>query len=176
MISLRFSGDFPLWLCLVTALTIVVLSWRYYRREVRDISARLRWLLPLLRSLALLLILMILSGPILHHRQIIGEPGRLTILLDASRSMELKDQHLADEQRVKIARQLGWLTQDQTSTGDPAVASALEMLNNTPRWQRVAMALAWDAERNHRSPSSRAISWADTKRIFDASCMFILRR
>ncbi len=145
MISLRFSGDFPLWLCLVTALTIVVLSWRYYRREVRDISARLRWLLPLLRSLALLLILMILSGPILHHRQIIGEPGRLTILLDASRSMELKDQHLADEQRVKIARQLGWLTQDQTSTGDPAVASALEMLNNTPRWQRVAMALGGEA-------------------------------
>ena len=42
--------------------------------------------------------------------------------------------------------------------------------------RRAAMAFACDALRSQRSPSSSAMSCAEMKRIFEASCMFILRR
>ena len=38
------------------------------------------------------------------------------------------------------------------------------------------MALECEALRSHRSPSSSAMSWAETNRIFDDSCMLSLRR
>ena len=48
--------------------------------------------------------------------------------------------------------------------------------STTAPLNRAAIAFACDAERFQTSPSSSAISCADTNLIFDASCMFILRR
>ena len=45
-----------------------------------------------------------------------------------------------------------------------------------PASSRRAIALAWRALRSHRSPASSASNWAETKRIFDASCIADLRR
>ncbi|MCP4854832.1 MAG: hypothetical protein GY903_10110, partial [Fuerstiella sp.] len=55
MTSLRFVGDLSLWLGLLLALLVAVMSWRYYHRESFDLPARLKWLLPLLRSVAFFL-------------------------------------------------------------------------------------------------------------------------
>lgn len=141
MMSLRFSGMVSPWTGLLLAVVCAVLCWRYYKRDVRELRNRLRWLLPLLRCLALVMILLILCGPILHHRTIVGEPGRLTIYLDGSRSMELRDEQLSEEQRIVLAQRLNWLSEDQTDPGSEAVQSALVMVDQTPRWQRVATAL-----------------------------------
>ena len=89
MTSLRFVGDLPLWL---------------------DLPRRLKWLLPLLRSLAFFLGIMVLTGPVLHHRTIIGQLGRVKIYLDASRSMTMQDRHMSIGRKLLIAEQLGWIT------------------------------------------------------------------
>lgn len=109
MTNLRFVGDIPLWLGLVLALVVCVLSWRYYTRESFDLSDRLRWVLPLLRSLAFFLGIMILTGPVLHHRKEIGELGRVKIFVDASQSMGILDRHMPDSRKLLIAEQQGWL-------------------------------------------------------------------
>ncbi|HRA86609.1 MAG TPA: VWA domain-containing protein [Planctomycetaceae bacterium] len=110
MTSLRFVGDVPLWLGLLLAFIVCTLSWLYYSRESFDLPRRLKWFLPLLRSLAFFLGIMILTGPVLHHRTIIGELGRVKIYLDASRSMTMQDRHMSIGRKLLIAEQLGWIT------------------------------------------------------------------
>ena len=51
MTTLRFVGDLPLWLGLLLAAVVAIMAWRYYRRESFELPHRLRWFLPLLRSL-----------------------------------------------------------------------------------------------------------------------------
>lgn len=113
MTNLRFVGEFPLWLGLLLSLIVCVLSWRYYLQESFDLPDRLRWVLPLLRSLAFLLGILILTGPVLHHRSVIGELGHVKIYVDASQSMGLLDRHISDGRKLLIAQQQGWLEPDR---------------------------------------------------------------
>ena len=110
MTSLRFVGDLPLWLGLVLALIVCAMSWAYYSRESFELPRRLKWFLPLLRSLAFFLGIMILAGPVLHHRTIIGELSKVKIYLDTSRSMTMQDRHMSPGRKLMIAEQLGWIT------------------------------------------------------------------
>ena len=139
--SLQFNGLLPLWLGLSLAVIMSLLSFRYYRRETRTLSDRLRWLLPSLRSAAFLLTVLVLAGPVLHHRTIVGEPGRLDLYLDGSASMQLTDGHMAAERRLAAAISHGWLDPSQTNPDDPAVRAAIAMFDQTPRWQRLEQAL-----------------------------------
>lgn len=110
MTTLRFVGDVPLWAGLLAALIVCVLSWRYYSRESFDLPRRLRWLLPLLRSSAFLLGILVLTGPVLHHRLILGELGRVKIYVDDSRSMTMQDRHMSTGRKLLVAEQLGWIS------------------------------------------------------------------
>ncbi len=110
MTTLRFVGDVPLWAGLLAALVVCVLSWRYYSRESFGLPRRLRWLLPLLRSSAFLLGILVLTGPVLHHRLILGELGRVKIYVDDSRSMTMQDRHMSTGRKLLVAEQLGWIS------------------------------------------------------------------
>ena len=110
MTTLQFVGDVPLWLGLVAAAIVCFLSWRYYSRESFHLPGRLKWLLPMMRSLAFLLGIMVLTGPVLHHRTTIGELGKVKIYLDASRSMTMHDRHMTTGRKLLIAEQLGWIS------------------------------------------------------------------
>jgi hypothetical protein len=109
MTSVRFAGELPLWLGLCLAILVAALSWRYYRRESFELSPRLKWFLPLLRSAAFFLAVMVLVGPVLRHRQVIGELGQVKIYLDASESMTMQDRHMSTGRKLLIGEQLGWL-------------------------------------------------------------------
>ena len=109
MTSVRFAGELPMWLGLCLAVVVAVLSWRYYRRESFELSDWLKWFLPLLRSLAFFLGVMVLTGPVLRHRQVIGELGQVKIYFDASESMTMQDRHMSTGRKLLIAEQLGWL-------------------------------------------------------------------
>ena len=109
MTSIRFIGDLPAWAGLLLALLAGLAAWRYYGRESHDLPGRLRWVLPLLRAVAVFLVVMILTGPILHHRRVIGQLGRLMVFLDTSQSMEATDSHMPVARKLLIARRLGWL-------------------------------------------------------------------
>ena len=117
MTKLKFVGDLPLWTGLLLALLVVVMSWRYYRRETSELSGRLRWWLPTLRSFAFLLGVLVLTQPVLQHRKVIGELGNVRIYIDASQSMGLLDRHLGVDRKLLIAEQQGWLEPGTVDTG-----------------------------------------------------------
>ncbi len=125
MTSIRFIGDVPLWLGLVLSLVVGVLSWRYYRRESFNLPPRLKWLLPMLRASAFFLGIMILTGPVLHHRKTIGEPGRVKIYVDLSESMTMLDQHMPTIRKLRIAKELGWLNAEEIKTEKLDLAESL---------------------------------------------------
>ena len=82
--SVKFLGGLNPWLGILLALGLAAAAWFLYRRETRDRPDRLRWLLPLLRSLAVFLIVLVLTGPVLHHEKVIRELGRLFVFIDGS--------------------------------------------------------------------------------------------
>ena len=108
MTSLRFIGDLALWQGLLLALAVAALSWWLYWRETRALNGVARLLLPTLRSSAIVLALLVLTAPVLHHRYREGEPGRLRFLIDSSRSMSVVDRQFDNELKLEIARSLAW--------------------------------------------------------------------
>lgn len=156
MTSLRFVGDLPVWWGLALALVVAVLSWRYYRRESFELTSMQRWLLPSLRAGAFFLGIMTFTGPVLHHRETIGELGKVQIYVDASASMDLNDPHMSIDRKLRIAERLGWLgageaeraisrveesATNQAPISEEATAAALAIFDETPRLRRAELAL-----------------------------------
>jgi hypothetical protein len=112
MMSLRFVGDLPVWTGLLLAVVAGMLAWRYYLRERDDLPAALRVLLPLLRSGAIFLAVMILTGPVLRVRTTTGTLGQVCLVLDATQSMAMHDSHMSLMRKVRVAEQLDWLPRD----------------------------------------------------------------
>ena len=131
----RFVGDLPVWAGLLLAFLAGLAAWRYYRRESHDLPGRLRWVLPLLRAVAFFLVVMILTGPILHHRRVIGQLGRVMVFLDTSQSMEATDSHMPVARKLLIARRLGWLPSGHVDT------TIWEMADRLARARRDATAV-----------------------------------
>jgi hypothetical protein len=123
--SIRFVGDLPLWAGLLAAVIAGLGAWRFYRRESYDLPGRLRWALPALRTAAIVLTVMILAGPVLHHRRVIGQLGRVLIFCDASQSMSVADPHMPPARKLLVARQQGWLPPGEVDLSLPAMADRL---------------------------------------------------
>src|SRR5688500_13684354 len=122
MTSVRFIGDVALWQGALLGLMIAALSWWLYWRESRGLHGVARWLLPTLRAAAILLSLLVLTAPVLHHRYREGEPGRLRFLIDGSRSMSISDPQLDESLKLKIAHALGWSDADSSGPSNGAAS------------------------------------------------------
>jgi hypothetical protein len=125
MTSLRFVGDLSIWPGLFLALLVAVMSWRFYNRESFDLPPRLRIILPLLRSSAFFLGIMVLTGPVLHHRTTIGEPGKVRIYLDASQSMTMLDPQMSIGRKLLAAQELNWLKAGTVDTSLLTIANGV---------------------------------------------------
>ena len=90
--NLRFMGDWKPWVGAAVGLALAGMAWALYRRETRTNLTRLRWALPLLRVVVIFLAVLMLTGPVLHHRKVVGERGRVLVFVDASKSMTLTDE------------------------------------------------------------------------------------
>ncbi|MFP6887898.1 MAG: hypothetical protein VB997_10060 [Opitutales bacterium] len=112
--SLHFAGDLEVWQGLLLALALGALAWWLYRLETRKgTGAPLNWLLPLLRGAAVTLIVLILVGPTVRLETEKGQRGRVTIFVDASESMSIKDEGMSAGRKLLIAERQGWLPADQ---------------------------------------------------------------
>ena len=136
MTELRFIGEWQLWLGVSVAAALAALSARLYWRETRRRVDALRWLLPLLRALAVFLLVLMLTGPVLNHRKIVGELAHVLLFVDASESMAFTDEQMETPRKLFIAQQLGWLPADKF---DVSLKRAAERL-------RVAQQLATAAK------------------------------
>ncbi len=123
--TLRWVGDWPWWAGVSAAVTLGVLVVMLYRRDVAGNSRALRFSLPLLRALAVVMIVLMLSGPVLHHRSVVGTLARLIVCIDASESMQLTDSAMESGRKISIVRRLGLLDGAQTSLELPTAAEKL---------------------------------------------------
>jgi len=132
---LRLNGDWSLVATLVVSLGLAGLAWWLYWRESRTRKGVLRWLLPTLRSLAILWLLLMLAGPVLHHRQVIGELARVMFFVDVSQSMSVTDQQMPASRKLLYAQQAGWLPPGKLDTvlvdGAEALARAKRHITGT---------------------------------------------
>jgi len=110
--TLRFVGDWPWWFGVAGAVALAVAAFLVYRRDVRVLATGGRWLLPTLRATAVALLVLMLSGPVLHHRKTLGELSVLQLYVDGSKSMALPDPTMGDARKILAAQRIGLLTND----------------------------------------------------------------
>jgi uncharacterized membrane protein len=91
MSSLQWMNNWLAGAGLFVVTFVAALAWWYYHRESRSLASPYSWLLPTLKSLAILLLLLTFLEPVWHQRIQQGEPGSVTFLLDASQSMTIAD-------------------------------------------------------------------------------------
>src|SRR5262245_23487640 len=152
--NLRFMGDWNPCVGAGVALALAGLAWALYRRETRTNTTRLRWLLPVIRMAVVFLAILMLTGPVLHHRKVVGERGRVLVFVDASQSMKLSDEPMEASRKLLAARRLGWLPAEALDTQLAESADALVRArratageNADPaRWREAAKAFATEAE------------------------------
>lgn len=96
-------------------MTFATIAWWLYRRETRSLSSRNSWLLPLLRSLAIFLLMLTFLEPVIHHRVRQGNPGRITFLIDGSKSMSILDdpQAAVGQPRARFDRAVNLLLRNE---------------------------------------------------------------
>jgi len=123
--SLRFVGDWPWWAGLGAALVLGTAAWLLYRRETHGVRWWLRVLLPTLRALAVVMIVLMLSGPVLHHRKVIGQLSRLLLFVDGSKSMGLTDPSMDAGRKILILQRLGLWRSDAVKMDLPKAGEAL---------------------------------------------------
>ena len=107
--TLRFVGDWPWWAGGGAALVLGSAAWLLYRRDALPEKTWVRTLLPSLRALSVMMMVLMLSGPVLHHRKVIGQLSRLLLFIDGSRSMELTDATMDLGRKIPILERLGLL-------------------------------------------------------------------
>ena len=123
--TLRFVGGWPWWAGLLLAVVVGAAAWLLYRRETRLLQPWVKVLLPALRVLAVMLIVLMLSGPILHHRKTIGQLSRLWLFVDGSQSMALADPSMDAGRKIAILQRLGLLREDAVKMDLPRASAAL---------------------------------------------------
>lgn len=144
--DLRFLGDWAVWAVLATALLLAGAAWWLYRRETRAQPGRAAGVLPWLRAAAVFFIVLMLAGPVLHHRRVIGELARVMVFVDSSKSMSVTDEFMDAARKVRVARAYHLLDGDAAKTNQPVTAetlsnetvrAAIQKFDSLPRWQRL---------------------------------------
>lgn len=90
--TLRFTGDYPVITVWLMALGLAALMWLLYRRELRFVGSTWGWVPAALRSVAVFLLVLALSGPMMRRETTQRQLGRVVLAVDTSASMKLEDE------------------------------------------------------------------------------------
>ena len=116
MSTLRFAGDLSPIFVAGLAVAAAVFVMLLYLRESRRLPMPYAYLLPALRASAVVLVILILTGPVWHRRQDVGELGRVVFAVDASESMSMTDSSQS-ESPIRLERALRMLSGDDQNPG-----------------------------------------------------------
>lgn len=112
-IRLLWSGEWSLWETMLGGAFFVVIAWLIYRAEVKkNTSGVLQWVLPSLRCMALLTVFLVIAGPILQLEKKEGNRGKITVFIDSSKSMSLKDSGYSAGRKILLAKEHGFLPEE----------------------------------------------------------------
>ena len=89
--SLRFAGDHPVPAVWALAFGLAAAMWLLYRRERKFHGGPWAWLPGTLRSAAVFVLVLALSGPVLRRETTQRQLGRVVVAVDTSASMKLED-------------------------------------------------------------------------------------
>jgi len=104
--ALEFAGPAaPGWLLLLIPAALL-LVWRLYRLQFKDIARVSKICLLALRCLLLAGILLLIFRPVIVSRKTLTYPGRIMLVVDDSESMLANDNRLAHGEALYIARRL----------------------------------------------------------------------
>lgn len=106
--SLRFLGEGSPWAGAAAALAVGTAMLFLYRRETRGRTGARGWGLPALRALTVALAVLMVTGPVLHHRRERDERARVLVFVDASQSMALADESMEPARKLLLVHRLGW--------------------------------------------------------------------
>ena len=116
-----------MWLALPVALAAAGMAWGLYASELARRGKTGLWFLPLLRGLAVMFVVLMLTGPVIQTHREIGTRARLLLYVDSSASMKATDEQMELHRKLRIMRRLGWIKSD---AADDHAAAALERLAN----------------------------------------------
>ncbi|HYF34227.1 MAG TPA: VWA domain-containing protein [Prosthecobacter sp.] len=103
--TLRFTGDFPVITVGAVAFGLAALMWFLYRREAKLHGGKLGWVPGALRSLAVFVLVIALTAPVLRRETTQRQLGRVVVAVDTSASMKLEDESAdASETAPRFAR------------------------------------------------------------------------
>ncbi|MDP7011064.1 MAG: VWA domain-containing protein [Verrucomicrobiota bacterium] len=122
---LHFSGDFTWWMAVILAGGAALAAAWIYRGDIKGRMASGLWMLPLLRVGAIVLVVMMLSGPVIQSHTSEGTTARVLLYVDASASMKATDKQMELPRKLRIIRQFGWIEGDAP---EEYAASALDRL------------------------------------------------
>ena len=140
--ALHFSGEWSVWLALPVALAAAGVAWGLYASELARRGKTGLWFLPLLRGLAVMFVVLMLTGPVIQTHREIGTRARLLMYVDGSASMKATDEQMELHRKLRIMRRLGWIKGD---AADDHAAAALGRLANL---RRLLTAVEGDTERD----------------------------
>jgi len=124
---LHFSGDFTWWMAAILAGVAALAAAWIYRGDIKGRVAQGLWMLPLLRVGAIVLVVMMLSGPVIQNHTSVGTTARVLLYVDASASMKATDEQMELPRKLRIIRHLGWIEGDAP---EEYAANALDQLGN----------------------------------------------
>lgn len=122
---LKFVGDWAWWQGGLLALALGAAAWLLYRRDTGGRARGLGWVLPTLRALAVVLAVLLLTGPVLHHRRVVGDRARVHVVVDASRSMRLTDEAMEPARKLVFLHRMGWIPPEALDTNLARAADAV---------------------------------------------------
>ncbi|MFO0014748.1 MAG: VWA domain-containing protein [Planctomycetota bacterium] len=122
MIRLQFEGILAPWLGGVLAILGAAAIWIWYRRETHALAKPWPIVLPMLRAIAVALMLAMLTGPILSRQWLSGDLANILVLIDESSSMQLEDVNKSMHRSARVAQWLagdgdraGWLAKQRSA-------------------------------------------------------------
>lgn len=115
--QMRFAGSLSLPVVVGIALVAVLAVLALYTRETKTLPQPYSFLLPALRATAVFLTVLILAGPVWHHRQVVGTLGRVVFAVDTSGSMALSDSQNSSDKDSRLQRASDLLLGTATTPG-----------------------------------------------------------
>ena len=161
--TIRFVGDWPWWWGCTAALLLGAAAWLFYWREMRPLRRWVRWLLPTLRALAVIMLVLMLSVPVLHHRKVIGQLSRLLLFVDGSQSMDLTDPTMEASRKILILQRAGLLPAESVKMELPRAGEALAAAQAVAEKAKSAPAPDFAAEFAGKLRETRALIDAAAK-------------
>src|SRR4030065_1056192 len=119
--TLSWQNIPPAWLLVLVIIPAVfLLAWMIYRIERKDVPAKAKTVLFVLRGIIILLVLLAIFGPVLSVEKAFSKKSYIAVLVDESMSMSIPDRGVDKNTLLKLAQVTGISSQKKLTAEEEA--------------------------------------------------------